>query len=39
MTTEIWNNFLINLNKQMSEENRSIILLYDQASAHCSEGS
>ncbi|CAG8473744.1 10626_t:CDS:2 [Diversispora eburnea] len=39
MTTEVWNNFLINLNNQMSEKNRSILLLYDQASAHCSEES
>jgi hypothetical protein len=39
MTFEIWNQFLIDLNEQMAQQNRSIILLFDQTSAHCSESS
>ncbi|CAG8648996.1 2807_t:CDS:1, partial [Scutellospora calospora] len=32
MTSLIWNEFLTQLNQQMVNENRFIILLYDQAS-------
>ena len=39
ITTIIWNEFLISLNTEMKEKNRSIILLYDNVPAYCSEES
>ncbi|CAG8539874.1 1045_t:CDS:2, partial [Dentiscutata erythropus] len=37
MNTVVWNSFLTDLNSQMETQNKSILLLYDQAPSHCSD--